>query len=120
MRSVWLPYRAVAEEHGARFGRLALERAAYSIGWNPIYGNRNDPKRQNDGMAVFSSFLDSSLSFAATKGKFINGVTDPTQFAKDLNTKQAGFGIGPNGPNPAYVGLLSGRITNMADCLALQ
>lgn len=84
----------------------------FSTGWAPASGS-------NQLVATYSSYLNSAKSFAAVENKIINGVTDPTTFATNLQTLGK-FGIGPNGPNPKFVSDVVSIINLLNKCLNAQ
>jgi hypothetical protein len=81
----------------------------FSIGWLPA-------GKSNQLVAKYKNFLDSAKSFAAVDGKYIQGIIDPKQFAKNLQDL-AKFGQGPKGPVKDFVGIVAHRIDVFNNCL---
>ena len=64
-------------------------------------------------MSSFPSYLESAKSFAAQYGKFVAGITDPTEFAQAL--VKAGFNSGKApGGDPKFVEKTVGTIASVA------
>lgn len=76
----------------------------FSTGWAKASGS-------NALVATYGNYLDSAKSFAAVEGNIIKNVTDPTQFASNLQTLGK-FGIGPNGPMKNLCPISSALSTN--------
>ena len=67
----------------------------YSNGWLKANGS-------NALVATYSSYLNSAKSFAAVEQGIVGGVTDRLNLPINLQQK-GGFGVGSNGPSPAFV-----------------
>jgi hypothetical protein len=81
----------------------------YSTGWQQARGS-------NALVAEYSSYLNSALSFATVESGIVGGVSDPRQFATNL--QQLGkFGIGPHGPIPSFISTLVSIINQLGQCL---
>jgi RHS repeat-associated protein len=83
----------------------------YSTGWTRA------GKNPHQLVAVYTSYLNSALSFAAVANSYLHGVTDPLSFATKLQTIGKFGMLGVGQPDPNFIPVVAHRATVFNKCL---